>query len=109
MRIGLPRALTYYEYAPLWKSFFQALGAEVVVSRPTTRATLDIATSHATADLCLPVKLYAGHLLALAEEVDLLFVPSLRRPMRSATHCAKIVGLPDLARSVVRDGMETPS
>jgi predicted nucleotide-binding protein (sugar kinase/HSP70/actin superfamily) len=103
MRIGLPRALTFYEYAPLWRSFFDALGAEVVVSRPTTRATLDLATSHATADLCLPVKLYAGHLLALAQEVDLLFVPSLRRPMRAATHCAKIVGLPDLARSLVRE------
>jgi predicted nucleotide-binding protein (sugar kinase/HSP70/actin superfamily) len=103
MRIGLPRALSYYEYAPLWRTFFQTLGAEVVSSGPTTRATLQVATSRATADLCFPAKVYVGHLLALADEVDLLFVPSLRRPLPAATHCAKIVGLPDLARSVLPD------
>jgi predicted nucleotide-binding protein (sugar kinase/HSP70/actin superfamily) len=103
MLIGLPRALSYYEYAPLWRTFFEALGAAVIVSGPTTRATLQIATSRATADLCLPAKVYVGHLLALAARVDLLFVPSLRRPVPAATHCANIVGLPDLARSVLPD------
>jgi predicted nucleotide-binding protein (sugar kinase/HSP70/actin superfamily) len=103
MRIGLPRALSYYEFGRLWWAFFEALGAEVVVSGPTTRAVLDIATTRATADFCLPAKVYIGHLLALADKVDLVFVPSLRRPMPAATHCAKIIGLPDLARSVVPD------
>jgi predicted nucleotide-binding protein (sugar kinase/HSP70/actin superfamily) len=103
MRIGLPRALGYYEYAPLWQTFFEALGAEVVTSGPTTRATLEVATTRATADLCFPAKVYVGHLLALADQVDLLFAPSLRRPVPAATHCAKIVGLPDLARSVLPD------
>jgi predicted nucleotide-binding protein (sugar kinase/HSP70/actin superfamily) len=103
MRIGLPRALGYYEHAPLWRTFFEALGAEVVTSGPTTRATLEVATTRATADLCFPAKVYVGHLLALVDQVDLLFVPSLRRPVRAATHCAKIVGLPDLARSVLPD------
>ena len=101
MRIGLPCALSYYEYAPLWRTFFEALGAKVVASGPTTRATLQVATSRATADLCFPAKVYVGHLLALADQVDLLFVPSLRRPAPAATHCAKIIGLPDLARSVL--------
>ncbi len=103
MLIGLPRALGYYEYAPLWRTFFEALGATVVASGPTTRATLQIATSRATADLCFPAKVYVGHLLALAVRVDLLFVPSLRRPVPAATHCAKIVGLPDLARAALPD------
>jgi predicted nucleotide-binding protein (sugar kinase/HSP70/actin superfamily) len=103
MRIGLPRALSYYEYGPLWRTFFEALGADVIVSGPTTRATIQIATSRATADLCFPVRVYVGHLLGLADQVDLLFVPSLRRPMPAATHCAKIVGLPDLARAVLPD------
>lgn len=103
MRIGLPQALSYYEYAPLWRTFFEALGAKVVVSGPTTRATLQVATSRATADLCFPAKVYVGHLLALADRVDLLFVPSLRRPAPAATHCAKIIGLPDLARAVLPD------
>ena len=103
MRIGLPRALAYYEYAPLWRTFFETLGAEIVVSAPTTRATLQLATSRAAGDLCFPAKVFVGHLLALADQVDLLFVPSLRRPMPTATHCAKIIGLPDLARAVLPD------
>jgi predicted nucleotide-binding protein (sugar kinase/HSP70/actin superfamily) len=103
MRIGLPRALSYYEYALLWRTFFETLGAKVIASGPTTRATLQVATSRAAADLCFPAKVYVGHLLALADQVDLLFVPSLRRPVPAATHCAKIVGLPDLARSVLPD------
>jgi predicted nucleotide-binding protein (sugar kinase/HSP70/actin superfamily) len=103
MRIGLPRALSYYEYGYLWRAFFEALGADVVTSGPTTRTTLDVATTQASAEFCLPVKVYIGHLLALAEEVDLVFVPSLRRPTPAATHCAKIIGLPDLTRSVLPD------
>lgn len=103
MRIGLPRALTYFEHAPLWHAFFEALGADVIVSGPTTRATLEIATLRATADLCLPAKVCVGHILALADQTDLIFVPSLRRPAPAATHCAKIIGLPDLARGVLPD------
>ena len=103
MRIGLPRALTYYEYGGLWRQFFEALGAEVVVSGPTTRTTLELATSRVTVDLCFPPKVYVGHLLTLVDQVDLVFAPSLRRPAPAATHCAKIVGLPDLARAVLPD------
>jgi predicted nucleotide-binding protein (sugar kinase/HSP70/actin superfamily) len=103
MRIGLPRALGYYEYGLLWRTFFEALGAEAIVSRSTTRATLEVGTSRAAADLCLPAKVYVGHLLALASEVDMVFVPSLCRPAPAATHCATIIGLPDLARSVLPD------
>ncbi len=103
IRIGLPRALNYYEYHILWRSFFGELGAAVIVSEPTTRATLQIATRVASADLCLPAKVYAGHLLELVDRVDLLFVPSLRRLAGSATHCSNIVGLPDLARSFLGD------
>jgi predicted nucleotide-binding protein (sugar kinase/HSP70/actin superfamily) len=103
MRIGLPRALSYYDYGTLWRFFFESLGAEVIVSEPTTRATLQIATSRSTADLCFPAKVYIGHLLALADQVDLVFVPSLRRPAPAAIHCAKIIGLPDLARSALPD------
>jgi predicted nucleotide-binding protein (sugar kinase/HSP70/actin superfamily) len=103
MHIGLPRALTYFEYAPLWHAFFEALGAEVVVSGPTSRATVEAATSRTAADLCLPAKVYIGHVLALADQTDLIFVPSLRRPAPAATHCAKIIGLPDLVRGVLPD------
>lgn len=101
--IGLPRALNYYEYETLWRLFFEELGAAIIVSEPTTRTTLQVASLVATTELCLPVKVYAGHLRELADRVDLVFVPSLRRLAESATHCPSIVGLPDLARSFLPD------
>ena len=39
--IGLPRALLYYRYYALWRTFFQELGIEVAVSTPTDRDILD--------------------------------------------------------------------
>jgi len=38
--VGIPRALLYYEYYPAWQTFFEELGAEIVVSPPTTQALL---------------------------------------------------------------------
>lgn len=103
IRIGLPRALNYYEYEILWRLFFEELGAAIVVSEPTTRATLQIASRVAATELCFPAKVFAGHLRDLADRVDLVFVPSLRRLAHSATHCSNVVGLPDLARSFLPD------
>ena len=40
LRIGIPRALYYYRYGALWKTFFSSLGCEVVVSPKTDRAIL---------------------------------------------------------------------
>lgn len=105
-RVGIPRALAFFEYEALWRTFFTALGAEVVISPPTTDATLTALTGHATADLCFPVKVFCGHLLALRDEVDFIFVPALRRMEQNASHCAKLAGLPDLARVIL--GADVP-
>ena len=40
-RVGIPRALAYYTYFPVWKAFLEGIGASVVLSRPTTRQILD--------------------------------------------------------------------
>ena len=37
IRIGLPRALFFYDYYPFCKHFFEGLGAEVVLSQKTDR------------------------------------------------------------------------
>jgi len=34
LKIGIPQALLYYEYFPLWKNFLEGLGAEVIISGP---------------------------------------------------------------------------
>jgi len=53
VRVGIPRALSYYQYYPGWKAFFEALGAETVVSPPTNKATFTAGNSRAVAETCL--------------------------------------------------------
>ena len=101
MRVGIPRALSFYRYYPLWGTFFEALGAEVVVSPPTTRITLEAGAAVSVAEMCLPVKIFLGHVRALIGQVDALFVPAIHRLAPEATNCAKLIGLPDLVRNAL--------
>ncbi|MBI4186971.1 MAG: hypothetical protein HY530_05625 [Chloroflexi bacterium] len=101
VKIGIPRALLYYQYYPMWKSFFENLGAEVVVSPPTTQAALASGSSRVVADTCLPVKAFLGHVLALADECDYIFIPAIRSMKPKIYTCSKFLGLPDMTRAVI--------
>ncbi|MCK4436566.1 2-hydroxyacyl-CoA dehydratase [bacterium] len=99
MKIGIPRSLLYYHYFPLWKSFFEELGLEVVLSSPTNKKILENGVKKAVDDACLPVKLYFGHVMELADKVDYIFVPRLVSVEEDAFTCPKIIGLPDMLRA----------
>jgi predicted nucleotide-binding protein (sugar kinase/HSP70/actin superfamily) len=101
MRIGIPRALLYYEYFPMWKTFFEELGAEVVVSSPTTSEMFNSGCSRVIADICLPVKVFCGHVLSLVDRCDYVFIPSICSVEHKVYSCPKFIGLPDLVRATV--------
>ena len=101
IKIGIPRALLYYQYYPMWKTFFETLGAEVVVSPPTTQAILSAGSSRVVADTCLPVKVFCGHVLALMGECDYIFVPAVRSVKNKIFNCSKFLGLPDMTKAVI--------
>jgi len=101
-RLGLPRALFYYYYAPWWETFWQALGVEVIVSPPTSKEIMDKGVSLAVAEACLPVKVYYGHAAWLAGQVDALFVPRLVSVQKKSFICPKLMGLPDMLRASLK-------
>lgn len=104
-RIGIPQTLAFYIYYPWWKTFFEALGLEVVPSVPTNKSILDAGVSEAVNDACIPIKVFHGHVASLRERVDYLFVPrmvSVRR-LGTETFCPKFLGLPDLLRAAMTD------
>jgi len=101
VKVGIPRALLYYQYYPMWETFFEGLGAEVVVSPPTTQATLSAGSSRVVADTCLPVKVFCGHVLALVDKCDYIFIPALRSVKSKIYNCSKFLGLPDMTRAVI--------
>lgn len=102
-KVGIPRALLYYYYYPMWKGFFEALGQEVVVSSKTTKAIMDKGVKQSVDDACLPVKLFFGHVLDLRDKVDYIFIPRMVSVEKKAYICPKFLGLPDMIRYNISD------
>ena len=103
MKIGIPRALSYYNFYPFWYGFFTDLGIEIVLSDITTKQTMSEGSSLVVPETCLPVKVYVGHVLNLLEKgVDKIFVPSIQSIAPKIYNCSKIRGLPDLIRNVIK-------
>lgn len=101
IRVGIPRAMLYYRFYPLWKTFLTELGAEIVVSPKTNGRTLDGGVRVTVDEACLPIKLLHGHVLELRDGVDLLFLPRLVSIERRAFICPKLMGLPDMVRQSI--------
>ena len=102
IRVGIPNALFYYVYFPMWKVFFEELGLQVVTSGKTTKKLLDGGVREALADACVPVKVFFGHALSLKDKVDFLFIPRIVCLNKKTVYCPKFLGLPDM----IRFGME---
>lgn len=105
IKIGIPRALQGIQHYPLWRAFFEELGAPVIVSPPTNRDMV-AAGARVVADVtCLPVKVYAGHVIWLRDhgQVDFVFAPAIRSVEWGAMHCSKFQALPDLMRATLTD------
>ena len=101
--IGIPKAMSFYTYYPLWYGFFTNLGIEIVLSHPTTKRTINLGSSLVVTETCLPIKVYVGHVVELIERgVKNIFVPSIQSIAPKIYNCSKIRGLPDLIRNVVK-------
>lgn len=103
LRIGIPRALQFFQDYPFWRTFFDDLGAEVVVSPPTNREIVT-AGAQVVADMsCLPIKVYAGHVAWLRDNgnVDFVFAPAIWSVDHEAFHCARLKALPDILKATL--------
>ncbi|AZR72316.1 hypothetical protein BBF96_02250 [Anoxybacter fermentans] len=103
IRVGIPRCLLYYSFFPGWKSFFEELGAEVVLSPPTNKKILDLGIKKAVGEICLPIKLFFGHVEVLKDKVDYIFVPRIMSIHRKEWICPKFLGLPDMVKAQFKD------
>ena len=103
MQVGIPRALSYYDFFPFWYGFFSDLGIEIVLSDKTTKQTMTRGSALVVPETCLPVKVYVGHILNLLDKgIDKILVPSIQSIAPKIYNCSKIRGLPDLVRNVVK-------
>lgn len=102
-KVGIPQSLFFYDYYPLWKEFFNELGAEVVVSSKTNKSILNDGVSSCVDEACLPVKVYHGHVMELKNKVDYLFIPKIISIHKREYGCPKYLGLPEMVKNSVKD------
>jgi predicted nucleotide-binding protein (sugar kinase/HSP70/actin superfamily) len=103
MRIGIPRALLYFRYGKFWESFLSGLGAEVKVSRKTDKELVQRGLGHVSSEVCLPVKIVAGHIAALRDKVDAVWLPRMVWLEDELYACPKMIGICDIARMMLGD------
>ena len=97
--IGIPKALLYYRYKTMWRTFFEKLGRTVVFSEDSDRSTLEKGAYLSIDECCLASKLYMGHVAALAGKCDAVFVPSIDNLGNMKGFCTKFQALPDLVQN----------
>lgn len=99
--IGIPEAMYYYEFGPIWIRFFEALGLRPVLSGKTDGEILAAGIRRAASDLCLPVKAMFGHterLLEFPEKPDCIFLPKIYYTYGKCYTCPKTIGLTDMLK-----------
>lgn len=103
MRVGLPRALLYYRYGKFWECYLRELGCELVISRKTDKVLLEQGLDYVSSEVCLPIKILAGHVAELASQVDVVFLPRMMWLSGTLFACPKMIGIVDVMRMALGD------
>lgn len=101
IKIGIPRALTYYRYGVLWKSYFEALGCKVILSPKSNQEILSLGTKNTIDECCLPYKLYVGHALYISEIVDYVLISRICDYGTKDKVCTRLNGIYDNIRYLI--------
>ena len=101
--IGIPRGMLYYRYEALWRTFFSELGANVVVSEPTTHRIAEAGMSITIDEACLSVKVFFGHVNNLIGRCDYIFVPRISSFGRNRELCPRFTALYDVTKNIFRN------
>jgi predicted CoA-substrate-specific enzyme activase len=100
--IGLPRVFDFWRTMPFWRTFWLALGFDVMISRKSSMKLYEKGLQYVASDtVCFPAKLVHGHIKDLVEnKIDRIFLPQLNRlppenPERFSTFtCPVLKGYP---------------
>lgn len=104
VKIGFPRALFFYDYYPFCKHFFEGLGADVVVSRPTDKELMQKGLKVSINEFCIPIKMLYAHVLDLKEKkVDYIFLPYVITLDKKTFMCPKLIASPDIIKNNIED------
>ena len=103
MKIGIPRALFYFRYGRFWEHFFSNLDIDTLISPKTNKQILEQGLKKVSSEICLPIKIICGHIEALKEKVDAIFLPRFVELNNGLYTCPKMIGIVDIAQIQVNN------
>jgi len=83
LRVGIPRAMFFYDRFPFWQTYLRETGFSVVLSPPTNRYIATQGVELSVAEPCFPVQIAHGHVQALLNgtaecfPVDYVLLPNV--------------------------------
>jgi len=114
LRIGIPRVLNIYSYAPLFNAYFESLGVQpesIIYSDYTSPDLYRAGASRGAIDPCFPAKVGISHVFNLIQEkhkkkpLDAIFFPMydvLHSPLVSLTGtnaCPTVTATPETVKA----------
>jgi predicted nucleotide-binding protein (sugar kinase/HSP70/actin superfamily) len=92
-KVGIVLAFTgHYQAVQILARFLELMGLDVVSSQSTTPKIMEAGTTLASSDLCLPLRVYVGHIYHLLQEhpdLDFIVAPNVHSPDAKSSTCAK--------------------
>lgn len=100
IKLGIPKALTYYYFKNFWEVFFNELDIVLVYSNDTNKKLIENGNRIATDEMCLTLKLYLGHVNDLIGKCDYILVPRIDNYGIDQQTCTNFLALPDIVRNL---------
>ena len=101
--IGIPKAFLYYRYHILWKNFFSNLGYKIIISKDTTKETIELGKKYSIDESCLSSKIYMGHVASLKDKCDYILIPRIENYGKGEKVCVKFNATYDLVKNLFND------
>ncbi len=98
--VGIPKAFLYYRYASFWKYYFKKIGCNVLISKDTTKETINIGKKYTIDESCLASKIYTGHVYSLLNKCDYIFIPRISDYGAGEKVCMKFNGIYDVIKNI---------
>lgn len=100
VKIGIPRALTYYYFDNFWKYFFERLDVDIIYSPDTNLDILNRGINISNDEMCLSLKVYFGHIDYLKDKCDYILLPRIENDGIDNQTCTNFLGLYDLVNNL---------
>ncbi|MBN2039992.1 MAG: hypothetical protein JW864_08130 [Spirochaetes bacterium] len=107
-KIGIPLVLSMYNHIPLWKTFLEKLGFEVILSNRSDSQLKKKAISVSKAEFCFPMKLSLAHYREITEnsDIDMIFFPTTLSEAKQKNNmprmlCPYVISYPSVAKETL--------